>query len=431
MCSTCGCDNGEHNHHHDNEKTVKVEQDILGENNRLAMYNRGWFRGKEIFALNIVSSPGSGKTSLLEATIKEMKNDCEIAVIEGDQQTDNDAQRITAHGVRAHQINTQSGCHLDAHMVWHAVENLKPLAGSILFIENVGNLVCPAMFDLGESMRVVVISVTEGDDKPLKYPYMFAQSDVCVINKVDLLPYVPCDIAKLKENCLRVNPRLRIFEISSTVGTGIEEWCTFLKSKLVTPDENYFDKIAHTWDSITHHDMGKIERILAKVGIEKGAEILDVGTGTGVLIPFIASAVGASGVVVGVDSSSKMLDEAKIKYGALSNVRFRIGDIEKMTLNEKFDRIILFSMFPHLANPIDTVTKLVTNNLSPKGTLTIAHSQSKEAINQHHSHVGDNMHSFELPAVEELAKSFEQGGLEVVSMTDSDEIYMIILRKGV
>lgn len=230
MCTTCGCDTPHHHHHHDNgdghidEQTVRLEADILGENNRNAAYNRGFLRARNIRCLNIVSSPGSGKTSLLEATLRGIDGSCPVAVIEGDQHTDNDARRVQASGARAVQINTRNGCHLDAHMVAHAIEDLDPEPDSILFIENVGNLVCPAMFDLGESERVVVISVTEGDDKPLKYPYMFAGSNVCVINKIDLLPYVDSNIERLKANALKVNPNLRFFAVSATKGIGMTEW---------------------------------------------------------------------------------------------------------------------------------------------------------------------------------------------------------------
>lgn len=238
MCTTCGCGEPHHHHHHDDshdhnhdhshETTLRVEADILGENDRHAAWNRGWLAGRGVSAINLVSSPGSGKTSLLEATIAAIGERRPIAVIEGDQHTDNDARRITARGIKAEQINTQNGCHLDAHMVGHAIDHLQPATGSLLLIENVGNLVCPAMFDLGEKARVVVMSVTEGDDKPLKYPYMFAGSQVCVINKIDLLPYVDSDIERIKSNALAVNPDLKFFEVSATKGTGIDSWTEWL-----------------------------------------------------------------------------------------------------------------------------------------------------------------------------------------------------------
>jgi len=238
MCATCGCDSGNsHHHHHHNEthtdkKVIDVEKDVLYQNNLLAERNRGYFEAKNIFALNLVSSPGSGKTTLLEKTLTDLKDQLTFAVIEGDQQTTNDADRIHATGTKVTQINTGKGCHLDAHMVLHAVQEMKLLNDSVLFIENVGNLVCPAMFDLGEKERVVIISVTEGDDKPLKYPDMFHSSTVCIINKTDLLPYVPFSIEKVKENALKVNHNLEIIEVSCTSGEGMDQWYAWLKSKV-------------------------------------------------------------------------------------------------------------------------------------------------------------------------------------------------------
>lgn len=212
-----------------------MEQDVLYQNNLLAQRNRGYFDAKNILALNLVSSPGSGKTSLLERTLNDLAGQLEFAVIEGDQQTTHDADRIGATGTRVTQINTGKGCHLDAHMVLHAVQGLKPKENSVLFIENVGNLVCPAMFDLGEQERVVIISVTEGDDKPLKYPDMFHSSTLCIINKTDLLPYVPFDMEKVKANARKVNHRLEIIELSCTTGEGLPQWYTWLKSKVLLP----------------------------------------------------------------------------------------------------------------------------------------------------------------------------------------------------
>lgn len=226
MCTTCGC--GQPHHHHDSLEEVRLEADILGRNNAFAANNRIFFEARGIKALNIVSSPGSGKTSLLEATARALKGQVDVSVIEGDQATANDADRIKALGVSAVQINTRNGCHLDAHMVAHAIDDLKPADGSLLFIENVGNLVCPAMFDLGETARVVVISVTEGDDKPLKYPYMFESAQICVINKIDLLPYVDSDIERIKSNVLSVNPSMRFFALSATKGPGMDSWLDFL-----------------------------------------------------------------------------------------------------------------------------------------------------------------------------------------------------------
>jgi len=246
MCATCGC--GPTSHHHDHEhdhdhshqhsngkKVVDVEQDILHENNLLAERNRGFFEGRNILAINLVSSPGSGKTTLLERTLTDLKGELNFAVIEGDQQTANDADRIHATGTKVTQINTGKGCHLDAHMVMHAIQGMKLQADSVLFIENVGNLVCPAMFDLGEKERVVVISVTEGEDKPLKYPDMFYSSTVCIINKTDLLPYVKFNVEKAKEYARKVNPSLEIIELSCTSGEGMNLWYEWLKSKALTP----------------------------------------------------------------------------------------------------------------------------------------------------------------------------------------------------
>ncbi|MBS1513025.1 MAG: hydrogenase nickel incorporation protein HypB [Bacteroidetes bacterium] len=249
MCATCGCDaNGTltmhepgHHHHHEHDhqhrqKIVEVEKDVLHENNLLAERNRGYFDAKNILAMNLVSSPGSGKTTLLEKTLTDLKGTIEMAVIEGDQQTTNDADRIHATGTKVVQINTGKGCHLDAHMVLHAVQGMKLKNDSVLFIENVGNLVCPAMFDLGEKERVVIISVTEGDDKPLKYPDMFHSSTLCIINKIDLLPYVPFDVEKVRANALQVNPQLKIIELSCTGGQGLTDWYQWLQSKVLQPE---------------------------------------------------------------------------------------------------------------------------------------------------------------------------------------------------
>lgn len=221
-----------HSHFDPHHKTViEVEQDVLYQNNLLAERNRGYFEAKNILAINLVSSPGSGKTTLLEKTLTHLKDRLTFFVIEGDQQTSHDAERIHATGTRAVQINTGKGCHLDAHMILHALQEMKPEENSILFIENVGNLVCPAMFDLGENERVVIMSVTEGDDKPLKYPDMFCSSTLCVINKTDLLPYVSFDMDKAKEYLHRVNPQLAIIELSCTNGQGLDHWYDWLLFK--------------------------------------------------------------------------------------------------------------------------------------------------------------------------------------------------------
>jgi hydrogenase nickel incorporation protein HypB len=205
-----------------------VETDILDRNNRLAATNRLLFAGQGIFALNLVSSPGSGKTTLLERTLRELAGTVRCAVIEGDQQTDNDAQRIAATGVQVKQINTGAGCHLDAHMILHAAAEFDLAALDLLFIENVGNLVCPASFDLGENHKVVVLSVTEGEDKPLKYPHMFHAADVMILNKIDLLPHLNFDVEKCREMARRVNPAITIFHVSAQTGEGMEAWYAWL-----------------------------------------------------------------------------------------------------------------------------------------------------------------------------------------------------------
>lgn len=223
----------EHSHVHGHEKTVlDIEQDILQNNNLLAERNRGYFDAKNIFALNLVSSPGSGKTSLLEKTLADLKDEISFNVIEGDQQTFNDANRIQAVKIPVVQINTGQACHLDSDMINKAVKELNPDENSILFIENVGNLVCPALFDLGENKRVVIISTTEGDDKPIKYPDMFLHSDICIINKIDLLPYVNFDVEQAKEYAMRVNHHLEFFEVSVTSGEGMDKWYDWLKDQV-------------------------------------------------------------------------------------------------------------------------------------------------------------------------------------------------------
>lgn len=243
MCGTCGC--SEHHHSHDAEAdhshahghehpsasqrtVIAIEQDILMRNNLLAERNRGYFEARKLFVLNLMSSPGSGKTTLLEETIRRLKGERPLYVIEGDQQTSNDADRIAALDVPVFQVNTGTGCHLDAAMVHHAVGHLDPAEGAILFIENVGNLVCPALFDLGENRKVVIVSTTEGDDKPLKYPTIFREATVCVINKIDLLPYLRADINVLGGNARRVNERLDVFNLSAVTGEGLDDWCAWL-----------------------------------------------------------------------------------------------------------------------------------------------------------------------------------------------------------
>jgi hydrogenase accessory protein HypB len=216
----------------DESLIIAVEQDILQRNNEVAEKNRNFFKEKNIFCLNLMSSPGSGKTTLLEETIKRLKGKVPVYVVEGDQQTTNDADRIAALQVPVYQVNTGQGCHLEADMVSDALDNIQPEDGAIVFVENVGNLVCPAMYDLGEAKRVVIISTTEGDDKPIKYPYMFQESDICVINKTDLAPYLNTDINVLKENALKVNHKLQIFELSALRGEGMDEWCEWLLNNI-------------------------------------------------------------------------------------------------------------------------------------------------------------------------------------------------------
>lgn len=279
MCTTCGCGagdvkiEGEHSHHgHDHvhadgtshshghehsdelahehphahehqhseapahshapgissKRMVQIEQDILAKNNAYAQQNRQRLAERGIFALNLVSSPGSGKTTLLCKTITLLDGQ-PVAVIEGDQQTTHDAQRIRATGAPAIQINTGKGCHLDAHMVGHAMEQLNLQEDCLLMIENVGNLVCPAAFDLGEAHKVVILSVTEGEDKPIKYPDMFRAASLMLLNKIDLLPYLDFDVAAAIAYARRVNPKIRVIQLSATSGEGMPEWVEYLR----------------------------------------------------------------------------------------------------------------------------------------------------------------------------------------------------------
>lgn len=276
MCTVCGCGEGEttieghehshehghghhhhghhdhghdhgHHHHHDGHthdygqgpahahapgmsqaRMVQIEQDILGKNNEYANANRRWFAERGILALNLVSSPGSGKTTLLTRTLTDLKGDYPLAVIEGDQQTANDADRIRETGVPALQINTGKGCHLDAHQIGHALETLKPENSGVLFIENVGNLVCPAAFDLGEAHKVAILSITEGEDKPIKYPDMFAAADLLLLNKIDLLPHLQFDVDRCIDYARRVNPSIKVLQVSATTGEGMDSWYQWL-----------------------------------------------------------------------------------------------------------------------------------------------------------------------------------------------------------
>ncbi|MFV0431256.1 MAG: hydrogenase nickel incorporation protein HypB [Alphaproteobacteria bacterium] len=248
MCGVCGCGHGEvsiedvkdekhkHEHHHghshdvSSSRLLEIEQDILAKNNHTAAHNRQHFKADNILALNFVSSPGSGKTTLLVETIKRLKEKASIVVIEGDQQTDNDAQRIRQTGVASLQINTGRGCHLDADMIHQAMHKIEAPTGGYLFIENVGNLVCPAGFDLGEAHKIVVISTTEGEDKPLKYPHMFAASSLMIINKNDLTPHLNIDIESLKNNARKINPHIAILCLSAQTGEGMDEWLKWLEA---------------------------------------------------------------------------------------------------------------------------------------------------------------------------------------------------------
>ncbi|MCI5112156.1 MAG: hydrogenase nickel incorporation protein HypB [Marivita sp.] len=268
MCNVCGCSDGEtkvhghshdhhhhdhdhghhHHHHHDHhhyghgpagtevpgmsqERLIEIETDILSKNDRYAQANRAVLTQRGILALNLVSSPGSGKTTLLCKTIEAL-GDQPLAVIEGDQQTQNDADRIRATGARAVQVNTGKGCHLDGHMVGHAMEHLALDPGSILFIENVGNLVCPAAFDLGEDAKVAILSVTEGEDKPLKYPDMFTAARLAILNKIDLAPHCDVDLDLYEANLRRVNPGIEILHLSARTGEGMAEWLAWLRTHL-------------------------------------------------------------------------------------------------------------------------------------------------------------------------------------------------------
>ncbi len=268
MCSTCGCGHGEvrigevgggrhghghghqhdhghdhghghehghdhghghdHVHHHGDSRTIRLERDILAKNDGHAAANRRFLAGRGILALNLVSSPGSGKTALLVKTIEALGAALDCRVIEGDQQTENDADRIRATGAAAVQINTGRGCHLDAHMVGHALERLAPPDGSVVFIENVGNLVCPAAFDLGEAHKVVIFSITEGEDKPLKYPDMFAAADLVVMAKTDLRPHLDFDLDLAVANARRVNPAATVLKLSARTGEGMADWLAWI-----------------------------------------------------------------------------------------------------------------------------------------------------------------------------------------------------------
>ncbi len=263
MCNVCGCngdgatidghshehEHGHHHHHHgqdihfghgpagtevpgmSQDRLIAIETDIMAKNDRYADANRATLTGLQAFAVNLVSSPGSGKTTLLCKTIEAL-GDQPLAVIEGDQQTANDAERIRATGAKAVQINTGKGCHLDGHMVGHAIEHLGLSSGAMLFIENVGNLVCPAGFDLGEDCKVAILSVTEGEDKPLKYPDIFTASRLALLNKIDLAPHCDVDLDLYETNLRRVNPEIQIIRVSARTGEGMAAWTGWLKENL-------------------------------------------------------------------------------------------------------------------------------------------------------------------------------------------------------
>ncbi|MGE5260599.1 MAG: hydrogenase nickel incorporation protein HypB [Actinomycetota bacterium] len=208
---------------------VALEARVLAKNDALAAKNRAWLAGREILALNLVSSPGAGKTTLLERTIRDLKAELPLFVVEGDQATANDGERIRAAGAPVVQVNTGIGCHLEADMVARGLSLLKPGTGSVVVIENVGNLVCPAMFDLGEQAKVAILSVTEGDDKPLKYPHIFAASRLMLLNKIDLLPHVEFSVARAIENARTVNPEIEVMTVSARTGEGLADWYQWLR----------------------------------------------------------------------------------------------------------------------------------------------------------------------------------------------------------
>tara|TARA_B100001063_G_C16712092_1_gene528572 strand:+ start:432 stop:1166 length:735 start_codon:yes stop_codon:yes gene_type:complete len=244
MCTTCGCSSTptsstnsaltQHSHNHEhNKRLIEVEQNLLHKNNQYAAQNRQRLKENKSVAFNLVSSPGSGKTSLLTSTILFLQAQFTLAVIEGDQQTDQDAKRIRETGAQAIQINTGKGCHLDAHAVGHALEDINLPSTDFVMIENVGNLVCPAAFDLGEKAKVVVLSVTEGEDKPLKYPDMFHAASLMLINKIDLHPYVDFDLDTCIDYARRINPTIEVICLSAKTGDGLKEWCNWLSNQRV------------------------------------------------------------------------------------------------------------------------------------------------------------------------------------------------------
>jgi hydrogenase nickel incorporation protein HypB len=279
MCATCGCSgsavvqllsprpaqasaghSGEHPHDHEGheheghehdsheihqhdheghgeERTVYLQQKVLAKNDRLAQLNRDWLRQRGVLAINLMSSPGAGKTTLLQRTARELKGKMAISVIEGDQAGTLDAERIRSSGCAVAQINTGAGCHLDAEMVAEGLRLLDPPSGSVVMIENVGNLVCPALFDLGEQARVVLASVTEGDDKPLKYPHMFRRADLVLVSKTDLLPYVDFDSKRHGADVRKTSPHALMLQLSAATGAGMQEWYAWLRRRSPVPQE--------------------------------------------------------------------------------------------------------------------------------------------------------------------------------------------------
>jgi hydrogenase nickel incorporation protein HypB len=222
MCGTCGCT--------DDSRTIVLQQKVLGKNDTIAEENREWLARRGAIMVNLMSSPGAGKTTLLERTAGVLTPLLKLCVIEGDQETTLDADRISAAGCDVVQVNTGVGCHLDAEMVRTALIKLDPAAGSLVVVENVGNLVCPALFDLGEASKIVLASVTEGGDKPLKYPHMFRQADVVLVTKIDLLPYVDFDLDRYASDVRRVSPKARLMGLSAVTGEGMDQWCDWLRS---------------------------------------------------------------------------------------------------------------------------------------------------------------------------------------------------------
>jgi hydrogenase nickel incorporation protein HypB len=274
MCTTCGCsgdgtaetrrldaadahdhghrhdhDHGHHHHHHGHghdhhhhhhdhpTAAIAVERRILDKNDALAARNRAWLAGREILMLNLVSSPGSGKTTLLERTIRDLRARHAIHVVEGDQATANDGLRIQAAGAPVVQVNTGTGCHLEAEMIAEALRQLRPGRGALLFVENVGNLVCPALFDLGEAAKVAILSVTEGEDKPLKYPHMFRAAQLMLLNKTDLLPHLDFDVERCVAHAREVNPAIAVLQLSARTGAGFEAWYGWLADRLAAQAE--------------------------------------------------------------------------------------------------------------------------------------------------------------------------------------------------